>query len=88
MFRERIKRAVKVAQSTDYFSYRISRIEELRRNHEENKEFLMEVLNRPIKIRVTSNCIVLINGTEIQVPTEIANKAKYKILRYLNKLKI
>lgn len=43
----------------------------------------MEILNRPIKIRVTLNCIVLINGTEIIVPTEMANKAKYKILRYL-----
>ena len=81
--RSRIKKAIKIAESTDYFGYRISRIEELKRNHEENKEFLQEVLNRPIKIRVTSNCIVSILGTLLKVPTEIAVKAKYVILRYI-----
>ena len=81
--RNRFKRAIKVAESTDYFGYRLSRIEELKRNHEENKEFLLEVLSRPIKIRVTSNCIVSILGTLIKVPTEVAEKAKYVILRYL-----
>lgn len=81
--RSRIKKAIKIAESTDYFGYRISRIEELKRNHEENKEFLQEVLNRPIKIRVTSNCIVSILGTLLKVPTEIAEKAKYVILRYV-----
>ena len=81
--RSRIKKAIKIAESTDYFGYRISRIEELKRNHEENKEFLQEVLNRPIKIRVTSNCIVSILGTLLKVPTEMAEKAKYVILRYI-----
>lgn len=81
--RSRIKKAIKIAESTDYFGYRISRIEELKRNHEENKEFLQEVLNRPIKIRVTSNCVVSILGTLLKVPTEIAEKAKYVILRYV-----
>jgi hypothetical protein len=79
--RIRIKKAIKIAQSEDYFSYRISRIEELKRNHEENKEFFKEVLSRPVK--VTSNCIVSILGTLIKVPTEVANKAKYVILRYI-----
>jgi hypothetical protein len=81
--RNRIKKAIKIAESTDYLGYRISRIEELKRNHEENKEFLQEVLNRPIKIRVTSNCIVSILGTLLKVPTEIVEKAKYVILRYV-----
>ena len=81
--RSRIKKAIKIAESTDYFGYRISRIEELKKNHEDNKEFLQEVLNRPIKIRVTSNCIVSILGTLLKVPTEMAEKAKYVILRYV-----
>lgn len=83
MFRKRIKKAIKVAQSTDYFSYRISRIEELKRNHEENKELLQEIFNRPVKVKVTSNCIVSINGRELTIPTEMAEKAKYVILRYI-----
>ena len=83
MFRKRIKRAIKVAQSIDYFSYRISRMEELKRNHEENKELLQEIFNRPVKVRVTSNCIVSINGKELTVPTEIAKGAGYVILRYV-----
>ncbi len=83
MNRKRIKKAIKIAQSEDYFSFRIKRIEELRKNHEENLEFFKEILNRPMKIRVSSNCIVSIVGTLIKVPTEIAEKAKYVILRYL-----
>jgi hypothetical protein len=81
--RQRIKKAIKIAQSNDYFSFRIKRIEELRKNHEENLEFFKEILNRPMKIKVSSNCIVSIMGTLIKVPTEIAEKAKYVILRYL-----
>jgi hypothetical protein len=81
--RHRIKRAIKVAQSEDYFSFRISRIEELKKNHEENLEFFKEILNRPVKIKVTSNCIVSILGTLIKVPREVAEKAKYVILRYI-----
>ena len=83
MKRERIKKAIKIAESTDYFSFRVSRIEELKKNHEENKEFLQEILNRPVRIKVTSNCIVSILGTLIKVPREIAEKAKYVILRYI-----
>jgi hypothetical protein len=81
--RKRIKKAIKIAESTDYFSFRVSRIEELKKNHEENKEFLQEVLNRPVRIRVTSNCIVSILGILIKVPREVAEKAKYVILRYI-----
>lgn len=81
--RTRIKMAIKVAESDNYFGYRASRIEELKRNHEDNKELLQEIFNRPIKVRATSNCIVLINGIEIKVPTEMAQKAKYKIERYV-----
>lgn len=75
--------AIKVAESDNYFGYRVSRIEELKRNHEDNKELLQEIFNRPVKVKVTSNCIVLINGIEIKVPTEVAQKAKYKIERYV-----
>jgi hypothetical protein len=81
--RPRINKATKIAESTNYFGYRISRIEELERNHEENKEFLQEILNRPVRIKVTSNCIVSILGTLIKVPTEMAKKAKYVILKYV-----
>ena len=81
--RSRIKRAIKVAESTDYFGYRLSRLEELKRNHEENKELLKEIFNRPMKIKITSNCIVSVLGTLIKVPTEMAEKAKYVILRYV-----
>ena len=83
MKRRRIKKAIKIAQSDDYFSFRVKRIEELRKNHEENLEFFKEILNRPVKIKVSSNCIVSILGTLIKVPTEVANKAKYVILRYI-----
>ena len=76
-----MNRGIKIASSENYFSYRISRIEELKKNHEENKEFFKEILNRPIK--VTSSCIVSILGTLIKVPTEVAEKAKYVILRYV-----
>ena len=83
MNRKRIKRAIKIAQSEDYFSFRIARIEELKKNHEENLEFFKEILNRPVKIKVSSNCIVSILGTLIKVPREVAEKAKYVILRYI-----
>jgi hypothetical protein len=81
--RSRIKKAIKVAESTDYFGYRLSRLEELKRNHEENKDFFKEIFNRPVKIRITSNCIVSILGTLLKVPTEMAEKDKYVILRYV-----
>jgi hypothetical protein len=81
--RQRIKSAIKITQSEDYFSFRIKRIEELRKNHEENKEFFLEILNRPMKIKATSNCVILILGKLIKVPTEMAEKAKYKILKYI-----
>ena len=83
MKRERIKKAIKIAESTDYFSFRVARIEELKKNHEENKELLKEIFNRPMKIKITSNCIVSVLGTLIKVPTEMAEKAKYMILRYV-----
>ena len=83
MKRKKIKRAIKIAQSENYFSFRVSRIEELKKNHEENLEFFKEILNRPVKIKVSSNCIVSILGTLVKVPTEMAEKAKYVILRYL-----
>ena len=81
--RHRIKRAIKIAQSEDYFSFRVKRIEELKKNHEENLEFFKEILNIPVKIKVTSNCVVSILGTLVKVPTEMAEKAKYVILRYI-----
>ena len=78
-----IKKAIKVAESTDYFGYRLSRLEELKRNHEENKELLKEIFNRPMKIKITSNCIVSVLGTLIKIPTEMAEKAEYVILKYI-----
>ena len=81
--RTRINTAIKVAESDNYFSYRVSRVKELKRNHEDNKEYLQEIFNRPVKVKVTFNCVVLINGIEIKIPTEIAQKAKYKIERYV-----
>jgi hypothetical protein len=81
--RQRIKSAIKITQSEDYFSFRIKRIEELRKNHEENLEFFKEILSCPVKIKTSSNCIVSILGTLIKVPTEMAEKAKYKILKYI-----